>query len=92
MACCRPPIGSSLISMSGDHSPLRPCAAQVLGDVACYDTQANAWVQPSVAAGSLPPARNAATLVQLRSGQLMLHGGWVPFVQSFKDTYLFSSA
>jgi hypothetical protein len=41
----------------------------------------------------MPPARNAAVMVPLpqRGGggpQLLLHGGWRAFVETYDDTYM----
>lgn len=63
----------------------------VLGDAFAYDSQAKAWVEVQLAPGSapLPAARNAASLLPLRGDAgFVLHGGWVPFVSTFHDTYV----
>lgn len=45
------------------------------------------WQYPRVVPGAGPSPRNAATLTAVGS-QLMLYGGWNPFVQSYNDTYI----
>ena len=54
------------------------------------DTDSLAWTEPQVAAGKLPSARNAASMVQAAAGSstLVLHGGWQAFVETYNDTFL----
>ena len=40
-----------------------------------------------LACGIAPGPRNAASLCALREGELLLHGGWVPFVSTYDDTH-----
>lgn len=69
---------------------------EMLQDAFLYDTASNTWLIPDVqplqsAAGhgatALPSGRNAAVMVPL-GDQLLLHGGWRAFVESYNDTYL----
>jgi hypothetical protein len=71
---------------------------EMLQDVQLFDTEANSWVVPEVAAAAsgqpaLPAARNAAVMVPLPDKgagqpQLLLAGGWRAFVETYNDTYL----
>jgi hypothetical protein len=62
---------------------------EMLGDVVLYDTEANSWVVPELAAGAdVPAPRNAAVMVPLAGGQLLLPGGWRAFVETYNDSYL----
>ncbi|KAF8065913.1 protein phosphatase 2C 68 [Scenedesmus sp. PABB004] len=68
---------------------------EMLGDVALYDSEADAWATPAVA-GAPPAARNAAVMLPLPHGdggagggaRLLLQGGWRAFVESYNDTFL----
>ena len=35
-----------------------------------------------------PGPRNAATLTPLADGELLLHGGWRPFVSTYGDSHV----
>mmetsp|Transcript_14114 Transcript_14114/g.38160 ORF Transcript_14114/g.38160 Transcript_14114/m.38160 type:complete len:386 (+) Transcript_14114:86-1243(+) len=63
---------------------------QVLDDTICYDTVDNKWVPVAQGSGPPLPARNAHTLVPIakHENKWLLHGGWVPFVSTFNDTYV----
>ena len=53
------------------------------------DGDEGTWVQLLADdAPNAPPARNAATLTPMGSGELLLHGGWRPFVQTFGDSHI----
>eukprot|EP00983_Pelagomonas_calceolata_P046981 1140417-Pelagomonas_calceolata.AAC.4 len=64
--------------------------SQVLDDTICYDTVDNKWVPVAQGSGPPLPARNAHTLVPIakHENKWLLHGGWVPFVSTFNDTYV----
>lgn len=94
MFCCACPATADVICK------LLPCVArqsvcvhreggglQALGETFVLDTAAGEWRWPEMA-GAKPPARNAATMDLTSGGQLLLHGGWVPFVSTFNDTWL----
>ncbi|KAF5839410.1 hypothetical protein DUNSADRAFT_812 [Dunaliella salina] len=63
---------------------------QVLDDAICYDTIDNKWEHVAHASGPPVPARNAHTLVPIAKDEnkWLLHGGWVPFISTFNDTYM----
>ncbi|GBF89617.1 hypothetical protein Rsub_02335 [Raphidocelis subcapitata] len=66
---------------------------EMLGDAFAYDVAKNEWeaVQPA-AGGALPSPRNAAVGAALRGGsgmlELLIHGGWRAFVESYSDTFI----
>lgn len=39
-----------------------------------------------------PSPRNAHSVTPLRDGRLLVFGGWDPFKQSYRDTFLFDPA
>ena len=65
-----------------DGSGLQP-----LDDVIVYDTQHNRWEQPAVS-GSKPRARNAAVASMVSDKEMLLHGGWNPFKETYDDSFV----
>lgn len=80
--------------------PVRFCCReegglQPLDDTFVLDTTANEWRWPEEGSGSggKPAARNAGTMNLVgggpeSGGQLLLHGGWKPFVVTWNDSWL----
>jgi N-acetylneuraminic acid mutarotase len=61
---------------------------QPLADTFVLDTAANEWRWPDEQdGGAKPAARNAATMNKVGE-QLVLHGGWNPFVETYNDTWV----
>jgi len=66
---------------------------QPLDDTFVLDTTANEWRWPEEGSGSKPAVRNAGTMNLVgggpeSAGQLLLHGGWKPFVVTWNDSWL----
>jgi hypothetical protein len=67
---------------------------EMLGDSFTYDLSKNEWeaVEPAPGGAPLPSPRNAAIGVPLQGGSgmldLLIHGGWRAFVESYSDTFL----
>lgn len=81
-APAHPPPTQPGLNCRADGSGLEP-----LADAWALDTEALCWRQLSIQ-GDAPSARNAAMLAPLGGGQLLYHGGWRPFVETFNDTYI----
>jgi len=52
-----------------------------------YDTQGGAFLEVQ-AAGPLPCPRNAGVMVPLGPDEVLLHGGWRAFVETYNDTHI----
>ena len=71
---------------------------EMLGDAFVYDGASDEWrpAAPGGSGGALPSPRNAAIGVPLPGGggglQLLIHGGWRAFVESYADTHIVSIA
>lgn len=75
---------------------------EMLGDAFVYDGDADAWEKVTPEGGKLPSPRNAAIGVPLSdcSGpagaggalELLIHGGWRAFVETYNDTFILSMA
>jgi hypothetical protein len=74
---------------------------EMLGDAFEYDVAQNAWRPAEPAAGNggaLPSPRNAAAFAALNGTEggagleLLVHGGWKAFVETYNDTYLITAA
>lgn len=90
-------VGSNIVYFGGAfYGPSG--GLEMLQDVFVYDTVNDTWgvpdVQPLVLddgsssdSATLPPGRNAAVMVAL-GRQLLLHGGWRAFVETYNDSYL----
>ncbi|KAI8474475.1 MAG: galactose oxidase [Monoraphidium minutum] len=69
---------------------------EMLGDAFIYDLDKNAWEEVVPTGGALPSPRNAAVGVPLSppaagaSLDLLAHGGWRAFVESYNDTCIIS--
>ncbi len=61
-----------------------------MDDLLVLDTASLTWRKSEVAAGQLPSARNAASMVPAAAGSstLVLYGGWKAFVETYNDTFL----
>ena len=65
-----------------DGSGLQP-----LNDTFMYSTTNDEWHKVETA-GKPPAARNAAVACLVEQNQMLLHGGWEPFRNTFSDTFL----
>ena len=65
-----------------DGSGLQP-----LDDVVSYNTEQNTWHHHTVM-GPSPKARNAAFACAVADKQMLLHGGWDPFRQTYSDSFI----
>ncbi len=87
-------IGRNIVYFGGAYYGAAGAGLEMLGDVHVLDVQNEQWVVPEVQ-GDVPCPRNAAACVPLavKDGdvqQLLLHGGWAAFKESYNDTYLIS--
>lgn len=65
-----------------DGSGLQP-----LDDVYSYSTLDNTW-QKQTTTGQGPSARNAAIACVVADNEMLLHGGWDPFRQTYSDSFI----
>ncbi|KAL3157872.1 hypothetical protein ABBQ32_012283 [Trebouxia sp. C0010 RCD-2024] len=80
-------MGTSIVIFGGSYYRVDGSGLQPLDDVYSYSTLDNTW-QKQTTTGQGPSARNAAIACVVADNEMLLHGGWDPFRQTYSDSFI----